>query len=451
MKRSLYQELLKWKKNPRRKPLIMRGARQVGKTHLLESFGKAEFCRTAYINFEEDPEAGELFEGRMDPLRIVQRLSLYLNMDIEAEDTLIILDEIQQCQKAITALKYFCEKAPEYTVAAAGSHLGLRMREGASFPVGKVDFLMLFPMSFLEYLLACGKERLVDSITGLERTESIPGPIHTELMGLVKTYLFVGGMPEAVVTYVETGNLENVRRVQKGLLIAFAADFSKYATASDIPKIHAIWDSVPPQLAKSNKKFMYAKVRARARSREYERAMNWLLGCGLLHRVPHLTNPRRPLSHYWDGGFKLYFFDVGLLGAKAGIPAESLLGRDRMLVEFNGALAENAVLQELISNGLEEVGYWTSPGNAEVDFIVDNGHEILPLEVKAGDNPKSKSLKVYSQKFKPRLITRSTGLNFKLNGNIMNLPLYMISQYIRMTTRAERDEPQKAQNTQDKE
>ena len=438
MKRSLYRELLEWKENPRRKPLILRGARQVGKTHLLESFGKAEFRRTAYLNFEEDPEAGELFEGRMDPSVIVQRLSLYLDMDIEAEDTLIILDEIQQCQKAITALKYFCEKAPGYTVAAAGSHLGLRMREGASFPVGKVDFLMLYPMSFLEFLHACGKERLVDLITGLERTESIPGPIHRELMGLVKTYLFVGGMPEAVVTYVETANLESVRRVQKGLLIAFAADFSKYATASDIPKIHAIWDSVPPQLAKANKKFMYAKVRAGARSREYERGMNWLLGCGLLHRVPHLTNPRRPLSHYWDGGFKLYFFDVGLLGAKAGIPAESLLGRDRMLVEFNGALAENAVLQELISISLEGVGYWTSPGNAEVDFIVDNGQEILPLEVKAGVNPKSKSLKVYAEKFKPRLITRSTGLNFKLNGNILNLPLYVISQYIRMTSRERR-------------
>lgn len=433
MKRLLYEDLLEWKENPRRKPLILQGARQVGKTHLLESFGKAEFRQTAYLNFEEDPEAGELFEGRMDPAVIVQRLALYLDREIEAGHSLIILDEIQQCQKAITALKYFCEKAPAYAVAAAGSHLGLRMREGASFPVGKVDFLMLYPMSFIEFLLACGKERLVDFITGLERTESVPGPIHTELMGLVKTYLFVGGMPEAVLTYVETSNLEMVRRVQKGLLIAFAADFSKYAMASDIPKIHAIWDSVPQQLAKANKKFMYAMVRAGARSREYERGMNWLLGCGLLHRVSHLTNPRRPLVHYQDGGFKLYFFDVGLLAAKAGIPAESLLGRDRMLVEFNGALAENAVLQELISSGLEDVGYWTSSGNAEVDFIVDNGHDILPLEVKAGENPKSKSLKVYARKYEPGLITRCTGLNFKLNGNILNLPLYMISQYIRMT------------------
>jgi predicted AAA+ superfamily ATPase len=435
MKRTLYKELLLWKDNPHRKPLVLRGARQVGKTHLLESFGKSEFQQTAYINFEEDPEAGELFEGRLDPTGIVRSLSLYLNMEIEASHTLIILDEIQHCQKAITALKYFCEQAPEYTVAAAGSHLGIRMREGASFPVGKVDFLMLYPMSFPEFLNACGKERLVDFLTGLVRTESIPGPIHTELMDLVKTYLFVGGMPEVVNTYIETSNFEKVRRAQKGLLIAFAADFSKYATASDIPKIHSIWDSVPNQLAKANKKFMYAKIRAGARSREYESGMSWLLGCGLLHRVPHLTNPRRPLCHYWDGGFKIYFFDVGLLAAKAGIPAESLLGKDRMLVEFNGALAENFVLQELISHGLEDVGYWTSPGNAEVDFVVDNGHEILPLEVKAGENPKSKSLKVYAEKYKPDLITRSTGLNLKLNGDILNLPLYMISQYRRMTTR----------------
>ena len=435
MERSLFRELLKWKEHPRRKPLVLKGARQVGKTHLLEAFGKANFLQTAYINFEEDAEAGELFDGRLDPARIVQRLSLYLNKEIEASGTLIILDEIQQCQKAITALKYFCEKAPEYTVAGAGSHLGIRMREGRSFPVGKVDFLTLRPMSFLEFLNACGKERLVDYLTGLEQPESIPGPIHTELMDLAKSYLFVGGMPEVVATYVETSNFERVRSVQKDLLTAFAADFSKYAAASDIPKIHALWDSVPNQLAKANKKFIYAKMRAGARSREYESGMSWLLDCGLLHRVPHLTNPRRPLSHYWDGGFKIYLFDVGLLAAKAGIPAESLLGRDRMLVEFNGALAENYVLQELIAYGFEDVGYWTSSGSAEVDFVVDNGHEILPLEVKAGQNPKSKSLKVYAEKYDPSLITRSTGLNLKLSGDILNLPLYMICLYRQMTVR----------------
>ena len=420
---------------PRRKPLILKGARQVGKTHLLEAFGREEFPETAYINFEEDAEAGELFGGRLDPAGIIQRLSLYLDKEIEPAGTLIILDEIQQCQRAITALKYFCEKAPEYAVAGAGSHLGIRMREGGSFPVGKINFLTLYPMSFLEFLHAYGKRRLVEYLTLLEPSESIPGPIHTELMDLVKSYLFVGGMPEAVVTYTETSNFEKVRSVQRGLLTAFAADFSKYAAASDIPKIHTIWDSVPNQLAKENRKFMYSKMRMGARSREYESGMSWLLGCGLLHRVAHVTNPRRPLSHYQNGGFKIYFFDVGLLAAKAGIPAKSLLGRDRMLLEFNGALAENYVLQELIAHGLQDAGYWTSSGRAEVDFVVDDGDEILPLEVKAGINPKSKSLNVYAEKYKPCLITRTTGLNLKLNGRILNFPLYMISQYRRMTAR----------------
>jgi len=429
MKRDIYKKLLRWKESGRRKPLVLKGARQTGKTYILKELGNKEYKDIFYFNFEEDDGLDLFFQKNLDPRRIIRELSIYSKRDVRPGQDLIIFDEIQASNNALNSLKYIHEQANEYHVAAAGSLLGLKVSSPKSFPVGKVNFLNLFPMSFPEFLSATGEKKYRNFLEGLAETEPLPGPFHDELNSLLRNYYFTGGMPEPVKCFTETENLTEVRTIHKEIINSYLLDFAKHASNADIPKLSHIWESIPTQLARENKKFMFSAVRKTARARDYENAILWLEDAGLIHRAFAASTAKHPLLGYMDrNSFKVYALDIGLLGAMAGIPADILVRGDKLFNEYQGAFVENYVAQHLAAMFEMPLVYWKSAGRmAEVDFLCEIEDAILPLEVKAGINPKSKSLRSYDKQFQPPLMCRSTLLNLKHDGRILNIPLYGIS------------------------
>ncbi len=431
MKRDLYQQLQGWKESSRRKPLILNGARQVGKTYALKYFGETFYKNTAYLNFEKDRKLGQYFESTLDPKQLLRLLSIHTEVEIEPEKTLLILDEIQQCPKALNSLKYFCEEASDYHIAAAGSLLGVKMAGEEGFPVGKVNILSLYPLTFFEFLDAIGQEKTRRFLEEYPCKEPIAEPLHEKLLGLLRWYFFVGGMPEAVAEYVKTEQLKEVREIQLEILYAYERDFGKHAPSQDVAKITTVWQQIHRQLAKENKKFIFSAIRQSARGRDYEDAIQWLLDAGLIHKSHLVESPKFPLSAYGNFSiFKIFSLDVGLLGAQSSLSPQAVIDGDLLFTEFKGSLTENYVAQELIAAGHQKLYYWTSEGTAEVDFLIEKDHAIYPLEVKSGASQKKKSLLVYEQKYKPPQLLRATTMNAKQDGAIWNYPLYLVARCI---------------------
>jgi predicted AAA+ superfamily ATPase len=426
MDRLVYKDLLKWKNSPERKPLVLYGARQVGKTWLLKDFGQREFKRFLYLNFDADHTIHSFFGDDISPLNIIRALENYFNEKIDPSDTLLIFDEIQECQRAKDSLKYFNEDAPQYRIAAAGSFLGIA---GGKFPVGQVNELTLYPLSFSEFLEAVGRSLLASTLR--ENVISQIAASHGMLSEKLKEYLFVGGMPEAVKAFAETGSFLEVRRVQELILNNYKNDFSKHISAVNIPKVRMLWDSIPAHLAREKKKFIYKEVKAGGRASEFENALNWLVSTGLVYKVERTTTVKIPLSAYIEREhFKIYMLDVGLLCAKAGLVYTTLMAGDKtVFTEFKGALAEQFVLQELKVSGHLPVFYWGSAtGKAELDFIFQHKNEIIPIEVKSSVHTKSQSLSVYMEKNDPHHAVRISLKNYGQSGCLFSVPLYMIGR-----------------------
>ncbi|HEY4110079.1 ATP-binding protein [Puia sp.] len=426
IKRTILKKLTAWKQAPDRKPLILQGARQVGKTWLLTHFGASEFDSVAYFNFEEQPDLKQFFENTKDVARIVQNLSLVQGRPILPQKTLIIFDEIQECNDAFNTLKYFCENAPEYAVASAGSLLGVAMSRGNSFPVGKVDFLHLNPVCFSEFLSATD-EKLFDYLESIDRIEPLPDIFFHQLVEKLKMYFICGGMPEAVVALLEKQDMEKTQQVLQNIVNAYALDFSKHAENKEIPKLNYLWSSIPSQLARDNKKFLYQAIKQGARSREYEDALLWLSHAGLVHRLYRISKPGLPLSAYDDlSAFKLYLIDVGLLRRLSFLNPIAIREGNRLFMEFKGALSENFILQHLIANFEGTPRYWTSGGQAEVDFLIQVKNDIIPIEVKSDENIRSKSLAVYNELYQPPVRIRYSLRNLKKDDGLLNIPLFMV-------------------------
>jgi len=412
------------------------GARQVGKTFVLKNFGAQEYANVVYLNFEDNPRLCKLFDASLDPKMILKALTIEMNAEIVEGKTLLIFDEIQQCPNALNSLKYFCENAPEQHVAAAGSLLGVKLAHVKGFPVGKVQFLSLYPLSFLEFLEASKETRLKNFIEEQKNVEPLPTNLHEKLLMYFKEYLFVGGMPEAVVEYIDTQNVSKVREIQTAILNAYSLDFAKHAPKEHIMKINQVWNSIPGQLAKENKKFIYSAIREGGRAKEFETALQWLMEAGLIYKVQLVSTPKIPLSAYADlNVFKIYLLDVGLLGAMSHLSAKTILYENELFQEFRGAIAENYVAQELIHSQYL-LFYWTSEGKAELDFIIEQDDFVYPLEIKSGNSSKKKSLKVYDSIYRPKLLIRCSPMNLRKDGNILNCPLYLIEElrsFIRTT------------------
>jgi predicted AAA+ superfamily ATPase len=423
MKRAAYQNLLDWKNNPARKPLIIQGARQVGKTFLMKQFGENEFEQVAYFNFESQPLLCNLFAEELSPRKILQGLELLSNQIIDPKNTLIIFDEIQACKNAITSLKYFQEDDTSYFIVAAGSLLGVAIHQGVSFPVGKVSFLNLYPFNFLEFLEAMGKQKWGDLI--LEQQHDLIAKLATELEALLKDYIVIGGMPAVVMQFAATGKYQACRNTQLEILQAYENDFSKHAPIQQLPRIRQVWQSIVSQLAKENSKFIYSVLRKGARAKDFELAIEWLSDAGLIQIVSRVKKPGHPLKSYasWEG-FKIYLNDTGLLGAMAQLSTDVVLKDHQLFTEFKGILTEQYVLQQLISMGHD--GYYWHPENAkaEVDFLISHNDEILPVEVKAARNVKSKSLSVYHHQYPTAKAIRLSLLPYKEQTYMTNIPLY---------------------------
>ena len=426
MYRIAIEKLYKWKNSKRRKPLIIEGARQVGKTWLMKEFGKQAYADTVYINFDSNSRMADLFSADLDTDRLIMGLELYAGRKINPDNTLLIFDEVQEVPRALASLKYFYENAPQYHIVCAGSLLGIALHQGTSFPVGKVDFLKLYPLSFSEFLMATGNERFAELLKNQDY-EMITSFKQTYIDAL-KHYYFVGGMPEAVQSFAESKDFNEVRAIQKRILAAYEQDFSKHAPNEIVPKIRMLWNSIPSQLARENKKFIYGLVREGGRAREYETAIMWLSDCGLVHKVSRVNAAGIPLKAYEDlKAFKLFIVDVGLLGCMTGLRQHTLLDGDDLFVEFKGALTEQYVCQQLKT--IEDLGvyYYTNDrGSCEIDFVVDTGEQIVPIEVKAETNLRAKSLKTYRERFEPELSVRTSMADYKKEDWLLNLPLYAI-------------------------
>ena len=424
--REIMERLVLWKAGKQRKPLIIQGARQIGKTWIMQKFGELHYKHVAYFNFDSSEELCREFERTKDPSRLTAVLQLYAGVPIVPEHTLLIFDEIQQSNKALNSLKYFCEQMPEYHVMAAGSLLGVSLSHGDSFPVGKVDFLRMYPLTFREFLRADNRP-VYDYIENLTSTdEPLPEIVKGKSTESFRRYMVCGGMPAAAAAMLSGEGVTVVETIQKNVLTAYALDFAKHAPTHDIPRIAAIWHSIPSQLARENRKFLYRLVKPGARAREYKDALLWLEHAGLIYRVFCVTKPGLPVTAYDDvTAFKIYACDVGLLRAMAGLPAEALWTESPLYKEFKGALAENVVLQSLATQYDPIPRYWASKGTAEVDFLVQHGIYLVPVEVKAGENLNGKSLAVYARTFCPELAIRYSMRNLKKDGIVLNLPLFM--------------------------
>jgi len=429
MERLLMAGLVRWKESRVRKPLILKGVRQSGKTWLLKEFGRQHYRSTAYFNFDEQPELADFFAHTKDAHRIVQNLAIANGAAIVPATTLIIFDEIQECNAALNGLKYFYENAPEYHIVGAGSLLGLALSRPASFPVGKVDFLSLYPMTFTEFLMANGNRNLADYMQGITTLDAVPELFHNELREKLKMYFVTGGMPEAVSTWVETGDISAVQSVLSGLLDSFELDFAKHAEKKEYPKLSLIWHSVPSQLARENKKFLYRVVKEGGRAREYEDALQWLTDAALVYKIYRVEKPGLPLSGYDDlSAFKVFVCDIGLLRRLSRLAPAAFTEGNRLFTEFKGALSENYVLQALVPqlDGLPR--YWTDGKNRnEVDFVIQLENDLIPVEVKSSESIDSKSLKAYGELFPgdTRLKVRFSMKNLKLDGTVLNIPLYL--------------------------
>ena len=430
MERLLFQQLETWKDKRNRKPLIIQGARQVGKTWIMKEFGKRYFENVVYISFDNNPQLASVFDLDYDIHRILSAIKIVTQQKIYPEKTLLIFDEVQEVPKALTALKYFYENAPEYAIISAGSLLGIALHEGTSFPVGKVDFLQLFPMNFEEFLMAVNKIELAELLhSGDFDMINAFAPQYTDLL---RTYYYVGGMPEAVKTYIDTDDMQEVRTVQKELLSYYSNDFSKHAPKDIIPRIHMVWDSIPMQLAKENKKFIYGVIREGARAKDFELAIQWLLDCGLVHKNIRIKKPGMPLISYMDmSAFKLYMLDVGLLGARGDLDAQTILDGNVIFNEFKGSLTEQFVAQEFRSYGLELYYYSAENSRGELDFIVQTNGHIVPVEVKAEENLQAKSLREFVKKYQLPDAVRTSMSNYREQDWMINVPLYMVGIYMK--------------------
>ena len=428
MYRIAMEKLKKWKQSKHRKPLIIEGARQVGKTWLMKEFGRQEYQDTIYINFDSNSRMAELFAADLDVERLIMGLELHIGHKIDSDKSLLIFDEVQEVPRALASLKYFYENAPQYHIICAGSLLGIALHQGTSFPVGKVDFLKLYPLSFKEFLMAIDKERFAELLDSQD-FQMITSFKQTYIEAL-KQYYFVGGMPEAVQSFAEDRDFNEVHEIQKRILAAYEQDFSKHAPNEIVPRLRMLWNSIPSQLAKENKKFIYGLIREGARAKDYETAIMWLCDCGLVHKVSRVNTVGLPLRAYEDlKAFKLFVVDVGLLGCMAGLRPRTLLDGNDLFVEFKGALTEQYVCQQLKTIEDLDIYYYTNDrGSCEVDFIVDTGEGIVPVEVKAEVNLRAKSLKTYREKFSPEVSIRTSMADYKKEEGLVNLPLYGIEE-----------------------
>ena len=433
MYRITMEKLLKWKQSKRRKPLIIEGARQVGKTWLMKEFGRLSYADTIYINFDSNSRMAELFASDLDTDRLIMGLELYAGHKIDADNSLLIFDEVQEVPRALASLKYFCENAPQYHIVCAGSLLGIALHQGTSFPVGKVDFLKLYPLSFKEFLMATGNERFAELLD--QQDYPMITAFKQTYIDALKYYYYVGGMPEAVQSFAENKDFNEVRDIQKRILTAYEQDFSKHAPNEIVPRLRMLWNSIPSQLAKENKKFIYGLVREGARAKDYETALMWLCDCGLVHKVSRVNAANLPLRAYEDlKAFKLFVVDVGLLSCMSGLRQKTLLEGNDLFVEFKGALMEQYVCQQLKTIDDLNVYYYTNDrGSCEVDFIVDTGEQIIPVEVKAEVNLRAKSLKTYQEKFSPEVSVRTSMSDYKKEDWLINLPLYAIAQIAKIS------------------
>lgn len=423
MKRLIINQLISWKENSQRKPLILNGARQVGKTYILKAFGKLHYRNVAYVNLDSQKELAKVFEQDFNVTRIIRSLSAFLNIHIEPQHTLIVLDEVQECPAALHALKYFCEDAPEYHVVVAGSLLGISMHGNSSFPVGKVDMLRMFPLTFEEFLMALGEEQLIKLMKDGE-TEVID-TLSGRFVDCLRQYYYTGGMPAVVKEYITSGNLQSVRQLQKQILFDYRRDFSKHAPAEQVPRINLVWDSIPAQLARENKKFIYGALKKGGRAKEFEMAIQWLIDAGLVYRVYRANKPSLPLKFYEDlSAFKLFSLDVGLMGAMADSPAEAVFVNNQAFVEYKGAMTELYVLTQLQPTGIPIYYYSSNDSLSEIDFLVQSGARIVPIEVKAEVNVKSKSLSAFIQKHPDLTGLRLSLLPFQTQDWMENRPLY---------------------------
>jgi len=428
MYRNELKDLVTWKTNKNRKPLIIRGARQVGKTWLMKAFGRQEYAQIAYVNFESNKLLKGIFEQDFNIDRIITVLQIETGLVIRPEDTLIVFDEVQEAPGALTSLKYFYENAPEYHVISAGSLLGVALNRQTSFPVGKVDFLDLYPLNYIEFLIAKGEQSLVDLLKS--KDWGIIKLYKSRFIDLLRQYYYVGGMPEAVLAFTQEENFKEIRVIQKRILEAYEQDFAKHAPTEIVPRIRMLWNSVPSQLAKENKKFIYSLIKHGSRAKEYELAMSWLIDCGLIHKVYRVNKPAIPLKAYEDqSAFKLFLVDVGLLAAMGDIDVKTLLQGNMLFEEFKGALTEQYVLQQLKTKKEINVYYWSAENaTAEIDFLVQYDNRIIPIEVKAEENLKAKSLQTYVDKYSPKLAIRTSMSDFRQQSWMDNLPLYAIGE-----------------------
>ncbi len=432
-KRKIEAELEKWRIAAKRKPLLLMGARQVGKTTLLKYFGTKFFQRTAYFNFDENPDLCQFFRQTKNVKDIISNLSLVQGFDIDNTNTLIVFDEIQECKEALNSLKYFYENKPQLYIVGAGSLLGVTLGQGTSFPVGKVQFIDMYPLTYEEYLIN-EDPVLYDvylSIFDKNKIEAIPEIFLNKFWNVFRMYFISGGMPEAVNELLETKNIQSTIAVLQNILRSYKLDFSKHLNIKDVIKIQYIWDSIPSQLARENRKFLYRVIRTGARAREYESALLWLEQAGMILKVNRITKPNFPLSAYVDlTAFKIYVFDIGILRSMANLEPNILMEKSMLFTEFKGAMAENYIAQSLVANNIKNIAYWTSSGKAEVDFLIQYQNNIIPVEVKSDLNVRSKSLSYYSKKYNPELMIRFSVRNLQKNGNLINIPLFLSDKLI---------------------
>lgn len=426
MYRTAMDALLQWKEKINRKPLIIMGARQVGKTWLMKEFGKTHYEKTAYISFYNNKRMDDVFQADFDIKRILMNLNIESGVTITPGDTLIILDEIQDSPKVLESLKYFCEEAPQYHVVAAGSLLGVTIHEGVSYPVGKVDLLDLYPLNFREFLYAMDEQSLADALA--TKDYALIDNFSEKYLFWLKNYYYVGGMPAVVDEFRQNRDYAEVRQIQNDIVRQYEGDFGKHVDARTLPRIRLVWDSVPLQLAKENKKFFFGQIKKGARSSEYEIAIQWLVDCGLIYKLNRVNEPNMPLKAYKSmNAYKLFVLDVGLLGAMSELEAESILEGNDIFIEFKGALTEQYVLQQLISDTRYNPYYFgTEKATFEQDFLIQKGKDIVPIEVKAGENIRSQSLKAYCDKYKPNKAVRFSTLKYMDQGWMENIPLYAV-------------------------
>lgn len=424
MYRYAINDLIDWKNSPNHMPLIIKGARQVGKTWLMQEFGKTQYEKVAYISFDSNPRLDTLFKKDFNIKRLIDGLNIEVGFNITPKDTLIIFDEIQENPLALTSLKYFCENAPEYDIVAAGSLLGVAHHKGTGFPVGKVEYLNLYPLSFKEFLLAMNENQILEIID--KKDFEMQKVFKDRIIDLLRRYCYVGGMPKAVLSFSQEQDYNLVRKIQRNILNDYESDFSKHIPLEQVERTRLLWNAIPSQLVKENKKCVYGKIKQGARAKDFEIALNWLIDSGLVHKVSRVTEPNIPLKAYEDvSAYKLFLLDVGLLGAMNDLDSRSLLENDKLFNDYNGAITEQYVLQEFKTIGDLPIFYWAS-NRAELDFLIQYQNNIIPVEVKATINLQAKSLKSFRQKYEPKISIRSSLADYEENTGLFNIPLYDI-------------------------